>query len=62
MRDKTHSDQIERWARYVKENPEWKKKIKFLVDSQIIVARRSYDKILTLPNGENKLKRIRNLN
>ena len=61
MRDKTHLDQIERWAKYVKENPEWKNKLKPFIDSQIIIARRSYNKILLLPNGADKLKRIRNL-
>ncbi|MBS3168015.1 hypothetical protein J4216_02745 [Candidatus Woesearchaeota archaeon] len=25
MRDKTHQDFIERWAEYVKNNPDWKK-------------------------------------
>ena len=34
MRDKTHNEQIERWAIYVKENPnEWKKKVKPFIDS-----------------------------
>jgi len=61
MRDKTHEDQIERWARYVKQNSNWKKQSKPFIDAQIILARRNYSKILALPNGTDKLKRIRNL-
>ncbi len=61
MRDKTHLDQIERWARHVKEDPNWKKQLKPFVDSQIIIARRTHKEILELPNGADKLKRIRNL-
>jgi hypothetical protein len=61
MRDKTHNEQIERWAREVKNNPNWKRDLKLFLDAQIINARESYKKILLLPNGENKLKRIRGL-
>jgi len=61
MRDKTHDEQIERWAKNVKNNPNWKKQFKPFLDAQIINARKSYKKILLLPNGEDKLKKIRNL-
>ena len=61
MRDKSHNNQIERWAIEVKENPNWKKKLKPFLDAQIINAIIKYKKILSLPNGEEKLKRIRNL-
>ncbi len=61
MRDKTHNEQIERWARKVKTDPNWKKDLKPFLDAQIINARESYKKILLLPNGESKLKRIRGL-
>ena len=61
MRDKTHKDQIARWAIEVKENPNWKKELKPFLDAQIINGIRKYKKILLLPNGEDKLRRIRNL-
>jgi hypothetical protein len=61
MRDKTHDEQIERWARKVKSDPDWKKELRPFLDSQIIHARESYKKILLLPNGMDKLKRIRGL-
>ena len=62
MRDETHKDQIERWAREVKTNTNWKKELKPFLDAQIINAMIKYKKILSLPNGKEKLKRIRNLN
>jgi hypothetical protein len=61
MRDKTHNQQIERWAIKVKSDPNWKKDLKPFLDAQIINARESYKKILLLPNGKDKLKRIRDL-
>ena len=61
MRDKTHKDQIERWAVEVRENPSWRKELKPFLDAQIINARNKYTKILELPNGKDKLRRIRNL-
>jgi hypothetical protein len=63
MRDKTHNEQIERWAIYVKENPnEWKKKVKPFIDSQFIKSREFYKRLLKTKGGEDKLRRIRNLN
>ncbi len=62
MRDKTHSEQIERWARYVKENPgKWKSKIKPFLDSQIIMSRRFYKKLSETKQGSEKIKRLREL-
>jgi hypothetical protein len=62
MRDKSHGDQIERWARYVKENSDWKQKQKPFINSQIIIARRTYKKLLSLPNGKEKIQRLRKIN
>lgn len=62
MRDKTHNEQIKRWALEVKTNPNWKKELKPFIDAQIINAITKYKKILSLSNGEEKLKKIRNLN
>jgi hypothetical protein len=63
MRDKTHIEQVERWARYVKENPdEWKLKIKPFIDGQIIMARRFYEDLAKTEGGKEKIKRLRGLN
>ena len=61
MRDKSHSDQVERWARYVKENSDWKKKLKPFLDSQIIISNRFYKKIAQTPKGAEKIKLLRRL-
>lgn len=60
-RDKTHTDQIERWANYVKSNPDWKEKIKDFLDSQIIVARRAYDRLSKTPEGQKKIKELKKI-
>jgi len=62
QRDKTHSEQIERWARFVKDNPnKWKPKFKEFIDSQIIMSRRFYKRLLQTPGGKEKIKTLRNL-
>ena len=63
MRDKTHQEQIERWAIYVRENPqEWKKKLKPFINSQFQMSREFYERLLLTKGGKEKLERIRNLN
>lgn len=58
MRDKTHLEQIERWAKYVKENPDtWKAKLKPFLDAQIIIARRFY-KNLEEKQGKEVVRKI----
>ncbi|MBI2045400.1 hypothetical protein HYT23_05050 [Candidatus Pacearchaeota archaeon] len=60
-RDKTHKEQVERWARYVKENPEkWKERVKPFIDSQILMSRRFYKKLAETEAGKKKIKMLRN--
>ena len=62
MRDKTHTEHIERWARYVKENPDtWKEKLKPFLDSQILIARRAYKELGKTEEGREKIERLRKL-
>jgi hypothetical protein len=62
MRDKTHMEHVERWARYVKDNPDkWKSKLKPFIDSQIIMARRFYCKLAQTKEGREKIKRLREI-
>lgn len=61
-RDKSHSEQIERWAEFVRENPDkWKPKFKQFLDSQIIMSRRFYKKLAETPEGREKIKLLRQL-
>jgi len=59
VRDKTHSEQIKRWAIFVRENPNWKSKLKPFLDSQIIIARRVYYKLLKTKKGREKIKLLK---
>ena len=62
MRDKTHDEQIERWAKFVKENPDkWKAEIKLFLDAQIIMAQRFYSKLAQTKEGREKIKVLRGL-
>ncbi len=58
-RDKTHQEQIERWAKYVKENLDWKKKLKPFLDGQIIIARRAYKNLSETEEGKRKINLIK---
>jgi len=60
MRDKSHSEQIERWARYVRENPDkWKSKLKPFLDSQIIISQRFYKNLSKTEEGKKKIIKLR---
>jgi hypothetical protein len=59
-KDKTHTEQLERWAEYVKSHPqEWKKKIKPFLDAQIIMSRRFYKKLAETEEGKKKIELLR---
>ena len=61
MRDKSHNEQIERWANYVKNNKNWKAKLKPFLDSQILIARRFYANLLKTKNGKEKVMELRGI-
>jgi hypothetical protein len=58
IREQSHTDQIERWARFVRDNPNWKKQFKKFSDAQIILARKAYEKLLKTEEGK-KIKLLR---
>ncbi len=59
MRDKTHIEQVERWAEYVKNNPDWKSRLKPFLDAQIIMSRRFYSKLQETEAGRKKIRELR---
>lgn len=61
MRDKSHEEQIERWANYVKNNKDWKLKLKPFLDAQIIMARRAYSKLAETESGRKKIIELRKI-
>lgn len=60
MRDKTHLEQIERWAKFVKENPDsWKKEHAQFIDAQIKKSWDFYERLRKTPGGAEKIKKLR---
>src|SRR4030067_1477911 len=53
MRDRTHSEQVIRWAEYVKSHPRsvWIKEVKPLIDSQMIMANNFYERLAKTQGG-----------
>ena len=63
MRDRTHSEQVIRWAKYVKSHPRsvWIKEVKPLIDSQIIMANNFYERLAKTQGGIEKIRKLRDL-
>lgn len=61
QRDKTHAEQIERWANYVKTNPGWKKEHKQFIDAQIIMAQRALMELSKTSQGREKILQLKRL-
>ena len=62
MRDKTHMDQVERWAHFVKEHPtEWKAIHTEFINAVYEKAYDSIEKIRRQPDGKNKIIKIFNI-
>ncbi len=61
MRDRTHSEQVIRWAEYVKKHPRsvWIKEVKPLIDAQIIMANRFYERLAKTEGGIEKIRKLR---
>ena len=63
VRDKSHSEQIERWAKFVKSNPrkEWIKHLKPFIDSQIKKANDFFKKLAKTKEGREKIRKIKGI-
>lgn len=62
MSNKTHSEQIERWGRFVRENPDsWKKEHTQFIDAQIKKSWRVYKKLGRTPEGKAKIRKLREI-
>lgn len=61
MRDKTHMEQVVRWAEYVRNasREEWKGKLRLFLDAQIIMARRFYKNLEKTESGREILERLK---
>ena len=63
MRDKSHDEQVVRWAEFVKSHPIsiWKPEVKKIVDSQIVMANNFYRRILKEKGGMAKIAKLRGI-
>ena len=60
QRDRTHAEQVERWANFVKTHPRSVriKQVRPLVDSQIIMANRFYERLSKTEGGMDKIRTL----
>ena len=60
MRDKSHLEQVERWARFFKKNPEIaRKQLNNFIDAQITKSKEFYIRLFQAGKGD-KIKRLKN--
>ena len=61
-RDKSHEEQIVRWANFVRENPDkWRKQHTAFINSQINNANEKYEKLKRMPDGDKIIRELRKL-
>jgi len=62
-RDRSHAEQIERWARFVRENPidAWKPQHSAFIDSQLEMANAFYTRLAKQPGGKETIEKLRKL-
>ena len=60
MKVKTRSDFVDFWANYVRNNPieVWKPQVRELIDSQIIMANRFYERLARTRGGKKKIEML----
>ncbi len=61
VRDKSHIEQVQRWAEFVKNNSrdKWKPPINDLINSQYEIARRFYKNLEKTEKGREILDRLK---
>lgn len=60
MRDKSHIQQVERWAEFCRDNPaEFRKHLNVFLDAQIIKAREFYKRLNRTENGRTILNKLK---
>lgn len=60
MRDKTHEEQIERWANFIKDKPQefWRPKFNAFIDAQFDMAKKFYKNLEKTEEGKEAIKRV----
>ena len=62
-RKDSHADQLDRWARFVRDNPRsvWKPEHARFIDSQVMMANSFYERLERIPGGKEKMRKLRNI-
>ncbi|MDO8508695.1 MAG: hypothetical protein Q7S27_03350 [Nanoarchaeota archaeon] len=62
IRDKSHMEQVQRWAEFVKNNSrdKWKPAVNDLINSQYEIAARFYKNLEKTEKGREILERLKN--
>lgn len=58
MRDQTHLDHIEKWANFVRTNPDWKKTHTEFINAQFEMAEQFMKRLLKEKGGKEKLIKL----
>ncbi|HLD18598.1 MAG TPA: hypothetical protein VJB90_01150 [Candidatus Nanoarchaeia archaeon] len=58
IRDQTHMESVERWAKYVRSNKNWRTLHTEFIDSQFENTYRVINELLKQPNGKEKIKSL----
>ena len=62
MRDPCHMEQVERWARFVRDNPEkWKDVQGEFIDAQIFGAWKFYERLAKTEEGREKIRKLKEM-
>ncbi|MFH1127755.1 MAG: hypothetical protein ABIG84_00585 [archaeon] len=63
MRDRTHTEQVKRWATFVKNHPRsvWIKEVGPLIDGEITLANNFYARLAKTKGGMEKIKKLREI-
>lgn len=65
MRDKTHTEFVDRWAEFIRNNPDkWRKIHTDFINAQILMNKQFLERLKKTPNGKDKiveLYQIKNL-
>ncbi len=58
MRDKTHMEQVERWAHYVKTDPRWRDAHDQFINAQYEMAHAFIKRLAKQPGGKEKIIKL----
>lgn len=62
MRDQSHLEQVERWARYCKENmKDCQRELTPFLNSQIEIANAFYKRLAKTKGGKEKIRKLKRL-